>query len=123
MGIPVAHRSFTITVLAALSALYLSVVASPASSTEARVARVHVALGVSVADPGRPGPLRAYIHAVGVRPASVMWFQGWDQPLYWPSQVTEVDSVGAVPIITWMPTHHGIGIPLAQIAAGRLDRY
>ena len=82
-----------------------------------------IALGVSVGEPSHPSDLDAYVAAAGRSPAIVMWFQSFDEPLYWEDQMSAVESRGAVPMITWEPTHGGVGIPLRSIASGSYDSY
>ena len=82
-----------------------------------------IALGVSVSDPGKPADLNAYISAAGRNPAIVMWFQSFDEPLYYSNQLPTVDSLGATPMITWVPVHAGVGIRLRDIATGAEDTY
>lgn len=82
-----------------------------------------VALGVAVADPGRPASLDAYIAAAGRPPAIVEWSQSWSEPLFYPVQMKEVAALGAVPLVTWDPVAGGRGVPLSAVAGGRYDRY
>ncbi len=83
-----------------------------------------IALGVNADNaPGQLAPLTTYSALAGRAPALVMWYQQWSEPLYYSSQLPNVSAVGAAPVITWDPTLNGIGIPLADIAAGRYDTY
>jgi len=81
-------------------------------------------LGVSISNPGAPTDLQNYTTAVGRKPAIVMWFQSFDEPLFYPNQLPVVAALGAVPMITWQPSDSGGGsIPLRDIAAGNYDDY
>lgn len=63
-----------------------------------------IALGAYVADaPGPTDSLANYVTQVGVAPKIVMWFQSWAEPLFYSSQMPNVASVGAIPMITWEP--------------------
>ncbi len=83
-----------------------------------------VALGVSISNPAAPADLQDYVRSVGRNPAIVMWFQNFDEPLFYPKQLPAVAALGAVPMITWEPSHSGgVSIPLRDIAAGKYDDY
>ncbi|HEY2771475.1 MAG TPA: VTT domain-containing protein [Solirubrobacteraceae bacterium] len=81
-----------------------------------------VALGVNT-DGAPTAGLDQFTALAGIKPKIDMWYQGWDAPLLYPSQVRAVASLGVVPMITWDPTFHGKGIPLLDIAEGKLDSY
>lgn len=86
--------------------------------------RAPIALGVNIANaPDHVRPLRRYVRLVHRRPALVMWYQQWSEPLTWSTQLPNTRRIGAVPMITWDPILNGAGIPLAKIAAGDDDRY
>ncbi|MGC9974594.1 MAG: glycosyl hydrolase [Gaiellaceae bacterium] len=81
-------------------------------------------MGVSISNPEAPAELHGYIKAVGRKPAIVMWFQSFDEPLFYPKQLPVIAAIGAVPMITWVPSHSGgKSIPLLSIAAGNYDNY
>jgi hypothetical protein len=85
---------------------------------------VPVAIGVNVANaPGYRAPLERYSKLVHHRPALVMWYQQWSEPLFYSTQLPHVASLGALPLITWDPSLNGRGISLRQIAAGKYDSY
>ena len=100
-----------------------SIAAGQARSAPSPTPENKVALGVSVSDPGRPPDLDNYVAAVGQKPAIVMWFQSFDEPLYYNNQMPVVESLGAIPMITWDPAHGGVGVPLRDIAAGAENTY
>jgi hypothetical protein len=81
-----------------------------------------VAFGVQLDDLNSTS-LAAFAQLAGAHPQLVSWSQQWSEPLYYPEQLRAVLNSGAVPMITWDPTDHGLGIPLADIADGRYDRY
>jgi hypothetical protein len=86
--------------------------------------RAPIALGVNIANaPDRLQPLRRYVRLVDRRPALVMWYQQWSEPLTWSTQLSNTMRIGAIPVITWDPIRNGVGIPLAKIAAGDYDSY
>lgn len=87
-------------------------------------ARSPIALGVNIADaPGLASPIEHYVDLVHRRPAIVMWYQQWSEPLFYSTQLPNVRAVGALPLITWDPSSNGNGIPLRQIVSGRYDSY
>ncbi len=110
-----------------LAAILLSAsLAAPAAQARPALSAgtsTSIALGVSVSDPGRAPALERYVSEVGQKPAVVMWFQSFDEPLYYSDQRTAVDGLGALPMISWEPVQDGRGIPLAQIASGAIDSY
>ncbi len=83
-----------------------------------------IALGVNLSNaPDRAFALRHYTKIAGRKPALVMWYQQWSEPLYYPDQAAHMKATRAVPVITWDPIENGVGIPLRQIIAGRYDSY
>lgn len=83
-----------------------------------------VALGVNVgAAPGKPAGLHRYAALVGRRPAVVMWYQQWSEPLFYRKQMRNTKAIRALPMITWDPIYDGAGIPLASIVNGSYDSY
>lgn len=81
-----------------------------------------VALGVNVAGPPEVS-LQQYARMVGEPPRVAMWYQNWDEPLYYHSEAAAAASVGALLLISWEPIQHGAGVPLGAIAAGDYDSY
>jgi hypothetical protein len=80
----------------------------------------------------RPGALRAWIAAQGVRPAIVNWFQQWrsGELRFRPDWAERAAALGAVPMITWEPWYAPPGerrvaeqpdVALARIAEGAFD--
>ena len=106
-------------VAAALGAMPGSL-ARPASAARPEAP---VALGVDVADPGKPPALADYVSAAGSTPAIVGWFQSFDEPLYYDDQMSAVDATGAIPMISWAPARGSNGIPLTDLASGEYDAY
>jgi Glycosyl hydrolase family 26 len=105
-------------VLAALCAVALG--GGPAASSAA----ADIALGVNTGSaPATIGDLDAYATTVGARPAIVMWYQAWSEPVFVARDVENVARRGAVPLITWEPARNGAGIPLREIALGLHDEY
>jgi hypothetical protein len=87
-------------------------------------ARPPVALGVNIANaPDLSAPLDQYVRLVHRRPAIIMWYQQWSEPLFYSDQLPHVAALGAIPMITWDPTLGGRGIPLRAVAGGRYDAY
>ena len=89
--------------------------------SEAAVPRI--AIGMNAANtPTDPVGLKAYVATAGRKPAFVMWYQNWSEPLFWESQRSSVDAANVTPLITWMPKlSDGGGVPLADIASGKWD--
>ena len=111
-----ARLHFAAAVLLAVACL------APAASQAA--SRAPIALGVNIANaPGYMAPMDTYVKLVHRRPALVMWYQQWSEPLFYSTQLPHVHALGALPLITWDPSLNGMGIPLSQIAAGRYDSY
>jgi hypothetical protein len=116
------HAGRWLVAAALLVAATLAAAAAPGRGNAAT--RPPIALGVSVGNPDAPSDLSSYAAAVGRNPAIVMWFQSFDEPLFYPGQLAAVRARGAVPMITWEPAHTGgAGIPLRDIADGRDDAY
>ena len=109
-----------------LAAVALAAVAAAclAPSAGQAASRTPIALGVNIAKaPGYAAPMNRYVKLVHRRPALVMWYQQWSEPLFYSTQLPHVASLGALPLITWDPSLNGTGIPMSQIAAGRYDSY
>jgi len=81
-----------------------------------------VAFGIDL-DAPTSAQLDAFSRLAGARPKIVMWYQTWDEPLFFLSQIQAVSALGAIPMITWDPTAIGVGIPFSAIVAGRFDSY
>ena len=67
-----------------------------------------------------PEDVDRYVDAVGVAPDIVMWFQNWDEPLYYEEQMRGVAERGVTPLITWSP---GAGFDMRELLAGDYDDY
>jgi hypothetical protein len=86
--------------------------------------RPHIQLGVNLMGlPGDGARLDDYTARVGARPDIVMWYQGWDEPLFWPGQMRTLATRKITPMVTWTPQKGAEGIPLRDIAAGVFDAY
>ncbi len=110
------------TILRALAVAAASVLAFGVASSAAFAAPISI--GVNVGNgPGNPAALDQYTSAAGRAPAIVMWYQAWSEPLYYSSQMPDVLSRGATPMITWDPANGSGGIPLRDIASGAWDSY
>jgi hypothetical protein len=107
--------------LLALAALLLTFLAVASAS----VASASIQLGAYVREaPGSAQKLDEYANLVGQRPAIVMWYRGFDQPLMYSSEISNLSSRGATPMVSLEPVdQNGTDISLAQIAAGNYDSY
>ena len=78
-----------------------------------------IALGVY---PGStfPQDIDRYVELVGVKPAVVMWFQSWKEPLYYPEQRKGFAASDATAMITWLPDKP---VTLQSINRGDYDAY
>ena len=72
---------------------------------------------------GNGASLDDFSAKAGRSPTIVMWFQSFDEPLFYPAQMPAVQSRGAVPMITWEPTTADGGVSLRDIAGGQRDAY
>lgn len=80
------------------------------------------ALGVDVAADPVPADVARYHRQTGDRPAVLLWFQSWDEPLVYPRQLEAARLYGSTPMVTWDPS--GSPAPrLDDIAAGDYDDY
>lgn len=87
-----------------------------------------IALGVNISNaPDDPARLDAYARLARARPALVMWYQNWGEPLFYAKQMDAVAARHEVPVISWAPQKSGAdghaAIPLRAIAAGHYDAY
>jgi hypothetical protein len=74
--------------------------------------------------PGSTQKLDEYANLVGQRPAIVMWYRGFDQPLMYSSEMSNLASRGSTPMVSLEPVDEsGNDISLAQIASGSYDTY
>ena len=74
--------------------------------------------------PGSAQKLDEYASLVGQRPSIVMWYRGFDQPLMYSSEMSNLAARGATPMVSLEPVDvNGTDIPLSQIAAGNYDTY
>ena len=98
-----------------------STTAGQARSALSATPENQVALGVSVSNPGQPPDLDGYVAAVGQKPAIVMWFQSFDEPLYYDNQMPAVDALGAIPMISWAPARATKEFLWPDLASGTED--
>lgn len=87
-----------------------------------------IALGVSIANaPDDPARLDAYSRLAGAKPALVMWYQNWSEPLFYTRQMDAVAARHEVPVISWNPQGKAddpqARISLRAIAVGHYDTY
>jgi hypothetical protein len=83
-----------------------------------------IALGVTVLNaPGELSVLQNYIGLAGRAPAIVMYFRGFDEPLFYSTEERNLRLIDATPMVTWGPDIDGVGLSLAAVAAGRYDSY
>ncbi len=74
--------------------------------------------------PGSAQKLDEYANLVGQRPAIVMWYRGFDQPLMYSGEIANLAARGSTPMVSLEPVDiNGTDIPLSQIAAGNYDTY
>ncbi len=112
---------------AAVAALLVLASVALAVGSSSTADRARIALGVNTtAFPSDPSRLDAFARQVGRRPAMVMWFQAFDEPLIDEDDLRAVTDRRAVPIVTWEPWHGAADddaySPLS-IARGVHDRY
>lgn len=88
-------------------------------------ASASIQLGAYVREaPGSAQVLDEYASLVGQRPAVVMWYRSLDAPLMYSSEMSNLASRGATPMVSLEPVdQNGKDIPLSQIAAGNYDTY
>lgn len=103
---------------AALLLTFFAVASAPAASAS-------IQLGAYVREaPGSGQKLDEYANLVGQRPSIVMWYRGFDQPLMYSSEMSNLASRGATPMVSLEPVdQNGSDISLSQIAAGSYDSY
>jgi Glycosyl hydrolase family 26 len=101
----------------AASVLFALLGASQAS------AQGHVALGVAINPPLNAALTHQYIQAAGAPPAVEMWFRDFDAPLFYSTELAQVHSIGATPMVTWDPMSNGVVVPYANIVDGQFDSY
>ncbi len=65
-----------------------------------------------------PADIETYTQSAGVPPRIVMWFQNWDEPLFYPKQMEALSRLRMEPMITWSPNRK---ILLPEINAGKYD--
>lgn len=96
----------------------------PVDSTATTDAPAPLVLGVNTANAPNAAEFTTFSQTVGRRPAIVMWYQSFSEPLFYSSQVSMVAQDGATPLITWAPElSGGSGIPLSAISNGDYDSY
>jgi hypothetical protein len=84
-----------------------------------------VALGVNTISSPSTLAVGAFAEQAGRRPAVVMWYQNWSEPLFYQSQIRPLARQGPIPMINWLPegTRGSESYSLRAIAAGKFDRY
>lgn len=83
-----------------------------------------VAFGVGVADPATDGGQLDVLSRRQTPASMVMWYQSWNEPLFYPRQFDAVESRHAVPIVTWLPdSRDGRVIAIRDVADGKYDDY
>jgi hypothetical protein len=109
--------------LLGLAVVVLALLALGAFSASAASASIQLGAYVREA-PGSTQKLDEYANLVGQRPAIVMWYRGFDQPLMYSSEMSNLASRGATPMVSLEPVDEaGNDISLAQIASGNYDSY
>lgn len=91
----------------------------------ATAASASIQLGAYVREaPGSAQKLDEYANLVGQRPAIVMWYRSFDQPLMFSGEKANLAARGATPMVSLEPVDQsGADIPLSRIAAGEYDSY
>ena len=91
----------------------LAFAALPAAAQATTSAKPPITLGVNIDNaPDQMSELQTYAQAAGAKPAIVMWYQAWSEPLYYSDQFSNLKAFGGVPMITWDPIVNGVGVPL-----------
>jgi beta-mannanase len=68
--------------------------------------------------------IAAYTRLSGAAPAVVMWYQEFDTPLFTHTQMRDIRSLDATPMISWRPVLDGhTAIQFDDIATGKYDDY
>lgn len=111
--------------LIALPLLLAAALPTAAQATKPPAKTPPITLGVNIDyAPDQLSALQSYAQvAGGVKPAIVMWYQAWSEPLYYSIQESNLKAFGGVPMITWDPILSTGGIPLSDIVAGKYDSY
>jgi mannan endo-1,4-beta-mannosidase len=86
-------------------------------------AQGHVALGIAINPPLNAALTEQYIQAAGAPPAVEMWFRDFDAPLFYSAELTQADSIGATPMVTWDPMANGSLVTYTEILSGAFDNY
>jgi hypothetical protein len=97
-----------------------------APTYEKKTSAVPRRIAIGITAQGVPADLtvlKQYIAIAGRPPAIVMYFRGFNAPLFYPSEEVNLRLTGVTPMVTWNPVLGKLGIPLSQIAAGRYDGY
>jgi hypothetical protein len=118
------HRHNPLSRLAALAAVCLALLGLGAAAS-APAASASIQLGAYFREaPGSGQKLDEYANLVGRRPSIVMWYRGFDQPLMYSSEMSNLAARGATPMVSLEPVDiNGNDISLAQIASGSYDSY
>ncbi len=84
----------------------------------------NVTLGLGVSDPAKDGATLDAMASYARPPSLVMWYQSWNEPLFYPKQFAAVQARNAVPVVTWVPdSREGHVLSLREITAGQHDDY
>lgn len=86
-------------------------------------AQGHVELGIAINPPLNAALTEQYVQAAGARPAVEMWFRTFDTPLFYSTELAQVDSIGATPMVTWDPMADGSLVTYPEILSGAFDSY
>ncbi len=98
----------------------ISVASSTASSPAPAPAPAFSAAIGEYSGSSFPSSLDSYTSVAGRAPRIAMWFQSWNEPLYYSSQMSGLGSRGVTPMITWA---QDTGLSSRDVTAGRYDSY
>lgn len=103
----------------------LAVALFGAGAVAPSLASASIQLGAYVREaPGSASKLDEYASLVGQRPSIVMWYRSVDAPLMYSTEMSNLASRGATPMVSLEPVDQsGNDVPLSQIAAGNYDSY
>jgi len=118
-------RLHTARPLLALAALIVAFAMGPSGPASAAAATIQ--LGAYVPNGPEDGnALDAYAAMVGQKPDIVMKYSNPTDPLLTPAEISNLESRGETPMVTWQlykSSWSGPTIPLSSIAAGNYDTY
>lgn len=112
-------------VVAAVSAAVMLQPGDGTATRHTKPAPGSYSIGVNLPDvPDVRSGLEAWCRLVGIRPAVVMWFQSWSEPIIYQPQARTIRATRVTPMVTWDPvTRAGHQVSMSAIASGRYDRY